>query len=341
MSHILLPRNQFEALVFARDKHKCVVCGVPAIDAHHILERKLFEDFGYYLANGASLCTEHHWEAELTTLSVERLRELCGIKDPIIPEHFYADERYDKWGNIVMVSGRRLRGEMFETEQVQKVLGLAGVLDDFDDRVKAGRTFHVPWSPGCAGDDKMHRNMDSFIGKEVYVSVKQDGENTSMYPEYFHAKSLDSRHHESRDWAKALWGRIRYDIPEGWRVNGENVYATHSIHYTNLESYFYVFSIWNERNVRLDLDDQLEWCEILGLKHVPIVYRGVYDEAVIKAIPKTLGWNMVDQEGYVVSTVAGYHHSQYRRNTAKFVRAGHVQSDEHWMTQQVVPNKLA
>ena len=340
MKQILLPRESFEAVVFARDKHKCVVCGAPAIDAHHILERKLFDDGGYYLNNGVSLCTEHHWEAEKTTLSVEKLRELAGIKTPVIPEHFYPDERYDKWGNIILPTGRRSRGEMFETEQVQKILGLAGLLGEFDETVKYGRTFHAPWSPGCKGDDKMHRTMEHYHGKWVWAGEKKDGENTNMYTDHFHARSIDSRHHESRDWCKALWGRIRYDIPKGWRICGENLYATHSIHYTNLKSFFYVFSIWDENNRRLDLDDQLEWCQILGLEHVPIVYRGLYDEAAIKALPQTLGWNMDEIEGYVLSLVEGFHYSQFRRWLAKYVRAQHVNTDEHWMHGPITPNEL-
>lgn len=53
---ILLTRDDFREFVFKRDNHKCVVCGEPAVDAHHILERRLFHDSGYYLDNGASLC---------------------------------------------------------------------------------------------------------------------------------------------------------------------------------------------------------------------------------------------------------------------------------------------
>ncbi len=51
-----MTRDDFRNAVFARDNHRCVICGEPAKDAHHILERRLFPDGGYYLNNGASLC---------------------------------------------------------------------------------------------------------------------------------------------------------------------------------------------------------------------------------------------------------------------------------------------
>ena len=55
----LLSRAEFRDSVFKRDKNKCVFCDKAAIDAHHIIERKLWNDGGYYLNNGASVCEEH------------------------------------------------------------------------------------------------------------------------------------------------------------------------------------------------------------------------------------------------------------------------------------------
>ena len=45
-------------------------------------------------------------------------------------------------------------------------------------------------------------------------------------------------------------------------------------------------------------------------------------------------------EGYVVRTVAGFAHEEFADHVAKYVRAGHVQTDEHWMHRAVVPNGL-
>lgn len=57
-------RDEFREKVFSRDNSLCVICGKPAKDAHHIIERRLFTDGGYYLDNGASLCETHHILAE-------------------------------------------------------------------------------------------------------------------------------------------------------------------------------------------------------------------------------------------------------------------------------------
>jgi 5-methylcytosine-specific restriction endonuclease McrA len=59
----LLTRDEFRDRVYARDKHKCVFCGVPATEAHHILDRKCYPDGGYYLNNGASVCNPCHFYA--------------------------------------------------------------------------------------------------------------------------------------------------------------------------------------------------------------------------------------------------------------------------------------
>jgi len=53
MELILLDRDSFREFVFVRDGHKCVICGAPKKDAHHIIERRLFSNGGYFIENGA------------------------------------------------------------------------------------------------------------------------------------------------------------------------------------------------------------------------------------------------------------------------------------------------
>jgi hypothetical protein len=62
----LLTREEFKKQVFARTKGRCCVpgCNCDAVDAHHIMDRKLWNDGGYYLSNGAALCSKHHLDAE-------------------------------------------------------------------------------------------------------------------------------------------------------------------------------------------------------------------------------------------------------------------------------------
>ena len=188
----LLSRDDFRAAVFARDNHACVVCrnGDQKLDAHHIIERRLFADGGYYVANGATVCEQHHLLAEQTVLSCDELRALCGIGRVVLPPHLYDDMAYDKWGNP-LVGDRRLRGDLFYDESVQKVLAAGGVLPLFDAVVKYPRTPHLPWSPGRTKDDRMLDDTKTFDGRSVVVTLKMDGENSTIYRDRIHARSIE------------------------------------------------------------------------------------------------------------------------------------------------------
>jgi len=169
-------RDSFRQTVFDRDKHRCVICGDRAKDAHHIIERRLFPDGGYHPDNGASLCGPCHLLAEQTVITVEDLRQAAGIKNKYLPPHLYQDQRYDKWGNIIVSEDRRLPGELFHDESVQKVLSSS--LHLFDKLIKYPRTYHLPWSPGVNSDDRIIQDLSGVKGKEVIVTLKMDGENT-------------------------------------------------------------------------------------------------------------------------------------------------------------------
>lgn len=330
MNAKLLSRDAFREGVFERDGGKCVICGKPAADAHHILERRLFDDGGYYLDNGASVCAEHHILCEQTVISVEEVRDAAGIQRALLPDQLYDDASFDKWGNEILPNGQRLRGELWHDESVQKVLAAGGVLGLFTNRVKYGRTFHLPWSEGMHDDDRMLKSLVAFEGHEVCVSRKLDGENTTMMRDAFHARSIDGRHHPSRDWAKGLWASLAQDLPIDWRLCGENLFAKHSIGYQDLPSYFMGFSIWNERNVCLSWDETLEWFELLGLHHVPVLYRGPWDEKLIRGLyDSKRDWN--EHEGYVVRRTDAFTYGQFRTHVGKFVRKDHVRTSKHWM----------
>ena len=118
----LLTREEFKNKVFKRDKYTCVFCNKVAVDAHHIYDRQLWRDGGYYLNNGASVCEEHHWEVEKTNISVEEVWKACGIVNPAIPPQLDSTKSYDKWGNLILPNGMREFGEMFFKENVQKIL---------------------------------------------------------------------------------------------------------------------------------------------------------------------------------------------------------------------------
>lgn len=322
-------RDKMRHATFARDGWSCVLCGEPAVDAHHIIERRLWSDGGYQLANLASVCGDCHMKCEQTVISVEAVREAAGIRKVVLPEHMYPDVRYDKWGNVINADGTRSAGELFWDESVQKVLRQGGVLDDFVPWVKYPRTYHLPWSPGATDDDRFMDDLSVLERKEIVATEKMDGENTSLYPNgYVHARSVDGASHPSQSWIRSTWAKVAHDLPLGWRVCGENLYAVHSIKYDNLESYFAVFSVWNERNECLSWDDTVEWAQLLGFPTVPVLYQGPWDIETVLHL-----WSDLDRdemEGYVVRTAEGFPLREFRSRVAKLVRADHVTSERHW-----------
>ena len=334
----LLTRDAFRDDVFTRDGHRCVFCDAPAVDAHHIIERRLWPDGGYYLNNGASVCEAHHLRCEETTISVEDVRHACGITKIIVPPHLYADQPYDKWGNPVLANGQRLKGELFFDESVQKILAAGGVLGLFSSLVKYPRTHHLPWSEGVNSDDRVIDSLDAFIGRRVIITEKMDGENTSLYRDTTHARSVDGRSHPSRNWVKQFWSGISADIPEGWRVCGENLYAKHSIQYTELPTYFMGFSVWNDRNVCLSWDETLEWFNLLGIMPVPVIYDGPFDESLVRGLWNAKQWDT--SEGYVMRPADPISYVDFKRHVGKFVRRGHVQTVKHWMYGQPIERNL-
>lgn len=118
---------------------------------------------------------------------------------------------------------------------------------------------------------------------------------------------------------------------------GENLYAEHSLAYDALPSYFMLFSVWTEEHRCLGWDDTCEWAALLGLETVPELWRGEWDIERIRGIEV----NTDTSEGYVVRTVAGFAYDDFATHVAKWVRAGHVTTDKHWMAREVVPNGLA
>ena len=200
--------------------------------------------------------------------------------------------------------------------------------------IKYPSTPFLPWARPDT-DGRNIQDLSSFEGHRVIVTEKMDGENTSMYNDHIHARSLDSANHPSRNYVKGMWGQIRHEIQDGWRVCGENMYAKHSVYYDNLESYFLGFSVWN-REMCLDWDTTVWWFDRLGVTPVPVLYDGIYDPEHIKTLWEDDGTS----EGYVVRAADAFFLKEFGKSIAKFVRKNHVQTDQHWMKQEIVPNQL-
>ena len=305
MTSGLLTREQFKFAVFLRDKQKCVHCGDPGVDAHHILDRKLFPDGGYYLDNGVTLCGACHLAAEHNELSPAQLRWEANIQKVILPPGV-PEGVHDKWGRVI--------------------------------RTKYPHTSFLPWSKTISKDPDTVVIDPASWGGEVVITEKMDGENTTMYTDHIHARSIDSVNHWSRERVKATHAELAYNIPAGWRLCGENMTAVHSIEYDNLDAYFLLFSIWDEHNTCLSWESTMEWSALLGIWTVPLIYWGQWDTELCKELCKKL--NPKRQEGLVVRPACSFHFDEFPSRVGKYVRANHVQTDEHWLTAPPRYNKL-
>ena len=112
----LLSRKEFKELGFRRTNGMCCFpgCKEQAVDAHHIMDRKLWKDCGYYLSNCAPVCGKHHIECEDGTYSPYQVMKYAniGIEHLQKPDSFdwmsdeeykemFVNEELDKFGRLV------------------------------------------------------------------------------------------------------------------------------------------------------------------------------------------------------------------------------------------------
>jgi hypothetical protein len=202
-------------------------------------------------------------------------------------------------------------------------------------------TYHLPWSEGVSSDDKVLKNINHLIGKEIVITEKLDGENTTIYKNFSHARSVDSKHHISRDWVKQFAATFQYNLPDNWRICGENLFAKHSIYYDQLSSYFYGFSVWNDSNMCLAWDDTIDFFNKFNIVHVPIIARFILNDINdIYDKTKEITDNLDKHEGYVIRIADSFTYDNFKKSVAKFVRKSHVNTDNHWMYASIIKNKL-
>ncbi|AEE48156.1 HNH endonuclease [Haliscomenobacter hydrossis] len=257
----LLSRPDFRNHTFERDQFKCVICGNPALDAHHIIERRLFkashEKGGYFLDNGASLCEIHHIEAEQTILSCQSIREQAGIKTVLLPEHFYADLDYDKWGNIITSQGR-LKGELYYEMSVQETLRNCTFLK----YTVHPRVYHLPWSKVEPGDLVLEDDA-CFEGEEVVVMQKMSGSPFTAYPDYCHGDRID----------EPLPIGMREALLQKTAVLDDDmrIYGNHQGGVMSLSE------VW-VKNDCLDWQETQALADLLELSVPSVLFEGLYDE---------------------------------------------------------------
>jgi hypothetical protein len=200
----------------------------------------------------------------------------------------------------------------------------------------------VPFSPGATKDDKKLKDgwFEYYRGKEIVFTEKLDGENSCLCQKGVFARSHGA---ETRSpWSINLWGdnglywKVKGLIDDDLLIFGENLYGEHSIHYEKLRDYFHVFACYNETTDKWwSWDDVKFVSKVLDVPHVPTLWRGIAEsedqirELIIQTMNMPSAYGNT-KEGVVIRLANEFDGEDFPNYVCKYVRANHVQTDEHW-----------
>jgi hypothetical protein len=72
----------------------------------------------------------------------------------------------------------------------------------------------------------------------------------------------------------------------------------------------------------------LEYCDLLGLTHVPVLWQGLFDKDKIhQAFLHSRNTDI--SEGYVVRLEGSFHYTEFQTAVVKYVRCNHITEERH------------
>jgi hypothetical protein len=351
----ILSRDEFRESVLKRDNYKCVACGLPATAVHHIIDRSLFPDGGYYLDNGASLCDSCHIKAEKGILTCVEIRRLAGISEIVLPDAFDSTMSWDKWGHEIV-----------------------------EERLyKYPRTRHVISSGLQKNDEDDYATIEELKDKHLVIEEKIDGGNTAV--SFMDAElKLQCRGHflgYGNDWPEFdqfkvwsnTWQEQFFDILEDrYIMYGEWISGFHSVFYDLLPHYFMEFDIYDKKEkVFLDTTRRNEMAskaDVL-ISQVRVITGGKFDsiddivanvglsafisEDAYSILERELTLKNVVEKDVLLSfnkdrlmegLYIKWEEDGIVKGRYKYVRPGFVQtildSGEHWQDRPAISNRL-
>lgn len=211
---------------------------------------------------------------------------------------------------------------------------------------KYGRTFHYPFSPGTSSDDRINSDYWQYIRQmeTVVHTEKLDGENNCLSKYGVFARSHAAP--TTSAWTSYLrekWSHLKNDLG-GYEIFGENLYAIHSIQYPLIEQHYYVFAV-RELNKWLSWEETIFIASVFDLPVVPVIEtitnfsdRQQFENNLLSHVKKEGTFLSVDvqtnkpctMEGIVSRNSNAYAVDDFETNVFKYVRKGHVKTDEHW-----------
>ncbi len=360
-------RKQFREEVFSRDNNECIIpwCDKEAVDAHHIIERELWDDGGYIPDNGASVCERHHKYAEKNEIPPQAFYLWAGIESPPLPKKVDSED-INKWG------------EPFDTPPWEK----------YREKIKYQSSRHLLplyWNnkhtlakKRIEKDDTGLESLETFVGIPLVITRKMDGSNCMLVSDVENpvrarngTEPLETMKPLYREGGLYWEQEVHQKLPERLQVFGEWLYAKHSIHYgcecnkkcedvgialsdlTGIEderAFFQVFGVYDTKlNIWLSWEETEKIASVLGFPTTPVLYKESKDDAPTftderEAINKLIEYarEVIKNggEGIVVRSKFPYHYGQFSTKLGKYVRENHVKTDEHWSDKKTVVNNI-
>eukprot|EP01059_Diplonema_ambulator_P002346 TRINITY_DN12002_c0_g1_i2.p1 TRINITY_DN12002_c0_g1~~TRINITY_DN12002_c0_g1_i2.p1 ORF type:complete len:227 (+),score=16.15 TRINITY_DN12002_c0_g1_i2:36-716(+) len=208
------------------------------------------------------------------------------------------------------------------------------------------RTPHLPFSPQVADDDitRVETADDPLLNTEVIITEKLDGGNCCLSSGKVYARTHGQEAtHGSFDWVKGFYSQFSWwDGLDGLSLFGENLQGVHSIEYTGLKSFFYLFAVrdessntWLSWDAMTKLVAAIETATSIDIPIVPVLHRGTFTamkqiESLLTASANTPSSVGGTREGFVVRTTSAIPCDCFDTYTAKYVRKGHIQTKPDW-----------
>lgn len=213
--------------------------------------------------------------------------------------------------------------------------------------IKYGRTFHYPFSPGTTSDDRINQNFWEDISKlkTIIHTEKLDGENNCISKNGVFARSHAAP--SVSPWTNFLrekWQLIKDDLGD-YEIFGENLYAIHSIEYPQIKSYYHVFAVrlydywlsWEETQFIAQCFD-FETVPLISTVDISVITKQEFVNEILTTVQLPSKYDSMDtftkqnctMEGLVSRNLHEYPVADFQRNVYKYVRKGHVKTDEHW-----------
>lgn len=205
---------------------------------------------------------------------------------------------------------------------------------------KYPRTLHWPWSQTVHKDDKYHQDPELFLGKEMVITEKLDGGNTCLWNGEVYARSTgEPSHHGWMAMVRKHHAWKTFATPrlsDSLKFYGEDMFGIHSIEYAALkeDETFRLFAV-RDGDRFVSWEEIEEYADALNVRPVPTVFRGKFDriEDITKFFETEISKESAlggEREGFVIRYADSFDAKDFGKCVSKYVRANHVQTDEHW-----------